>query len=264
VRRKGLRLDAIARFQVWAGDANSADAAIANLNMLLLSDRATLWAGGFLKLALEDTPLSQAVGYPAEPAPWRGHADYRLLFEFDYQSADGADSVIAQIPVGINGELGESMTISDEMTRWDNLVAPRLVARGAIELGSLSMLAFVPKLAPAAKATLLRSYDGAPGNPKNHANLKEFLAAISGANPERNSMVSFASFSDFMAAFQNMGASVAIGDWDGDGVTDQYQSLTLSMTPAIQLPTVQDRFEVIYGATKFNQVAVVYLRAIQG
>ena len=262
VYRKGVRLDALTRFQVWAPDADQADQALGELNILVLADRASLWASGFLRLALEDTPLSELAAPP--DGPWRGHADYRVLYEFDYEDADGAGSLISQIPVTIDGELGESLTITDEMTRWDNSATAPLIVRGPMSVGNLSMLAFVPKAAPSGKVTLVRTFDGAAGNPLNHGTLAEFLTAVSGANPERHSMVTFASFSDFRAQFQSNGDPIAFGDWDGDGVTDQYESLALPMSPAVMLPTVQDRFEVTYLATKFNQVAVVYLRANNG
>ena len=262
LRRKGVRLEATVRFLVWAGDAMAAGAAIEDLNLSILGARDALRALGFVKLALDDAPISGAAAPAADQ--WRGSADYRLLYEFSYRSTDGARSLIAKIPVRIDGELRESMSVTDEMARWDNRAAPRLVVRGPAGLASFSMAAFVPKGAPAAKVTLLRSYDGAPGKPKEYADIKQFLAAISGAKPERNAMVSFASFGDFMAAFQKAGAPAAIGDWDGDGVPDEYQPLALPLKPSIQLPTVRDRFEVGYGGPKFDRVAVVYLRATQG
>jgi hypothetical protein len=262
IRRKGVRLDALTRFQLWATDATTADKAIGDLNMLVLADRQILWAAGFLRLALEDTPLSEPVAPPA--GPWRGHADYRVLYEFDYQDQDGAASLISRIPVAIDHDLGESMTITDDMARWDNLAAAQLVARGPIAVGNLSMLAFMPKAAPTGAVTVARTFDGAAGNPVSHATLKEFLTAVSGVNPERNSMVTFPSFSDFVKAFRDTGGSIALGDWDGDGKIDQYKSLALSLSPAVALPTVRDRFEVTYQAPKFNQVAVVYLRATNG
>jgi hypothetical protein len=261
VTRKGLRLDALTRFQMWAPDGNRVDQTIADLNMWVLGNRPSLWASGFLRLALEDAPLSEPV---APGGPWRGLADYRVLYEFDYQDNDGADSLISQIPIAINSEFNESLVITDQMTRWDDSAATSLVVRGPMAVASLSMLAFIPKAVPTAQVTLTRTFDRAAGNPVNHATLAEFLAAISGANLERHSMVTFASFGEFMAEFQNKGASIALGDWNGDGVTDQYESFALSLNPAVTLPTVRDRFEVTYLAAKFNQVAVVYLRAMSG
>ena len=260
--RRGIRLDALTRFQLWAPDANEINQAITNLQMQVLGDRANLWAEGFLRLALEDAPLSAPVGPP--DGPWCGHVDCRVLYEYDFEDADGAESLISQIPVTINGELGESMTLTDEMARWDNKSAPKLVVRGPMTVAGFTMLAFIPLTAPSGKVTLLRTFDGAAGNPANHATLQEFLAATSGDNPERNAMTAFASFKIFMAGFEDTGETVTVGDWDGDGIADTYKSLTLPMEPAVALPTVRDRFEVTYGATKFNQVAVAYLRASKG
>jgi hypothetical protein len=258
VTRRGIRLDALTRFQLWAAGANEINQAIADLQMLVLADRANLWAEGFSRLAFEDTPLSAPIG---PDGPWRGHVDCRVLYEYDYEDADGAESLIARIPVTINGEPGESMTLTDEMRRWDNKSAPKLVARGPMTVAGVTLLAFIPRAVPSGKVTLLRTFDGVAGNPGAHATLEEFLAAVSGANPERNSILTFASFNGFMAAFQDTGETVSFGDWDGDGVADTYKSLTLSMEPAVVLPTVRDRFEVTYGATKFNQVTVAYVRA---
>ena len=262
VTRKGVRLDALTRFQVWAPDPNKVGQTIGNLNMLVLGDQPSLWASGFLQLALEDTPLSAPVAAP--DGPWRAYADYRVLYEYDYEDDDGADSLIFQIPIAIDSEFNESMLITDQMTRWDNSGAGPLVVRGPMAVASLSMLAFIPNAAPTGKVTLVRTFDGAAGNPVSHASLAEFLAALSGATPERNSIITFASFGDFTAEFQDTGATLAFGDWNGDGVADEYQSLALSLNPAVALATVRDRFKVSYLATKFNQVAVVYLRATNG
>lgn len=260
--RRGIRLNALTRFQVWAPAANDVDQAIRDLNMLVLGDRANLWAEGFLRLVLEDTPLSMPVGPP--DGPWRAHADFRVLYEFDFEDTAGAGSIIAQVPVAINGSVGETMTLTDDMARWDNVSAPKLVERGQKDVAALSMLAFIPQAPPNGKVTMRRTFDGATGNPASYATLAEFLTAISGPNPRRNATVTFASFNNFMAAFQDTGDSIAVGDWDGDGVADQYRSLVLSLNPAITLAGVKDRFEVTYGATKFNQVAVAYLRANVG
>ena len=262
VTRRGLRLDAVARFQVWASDVNSADQAISDLNMLILSDRTNLSAEGFLRLALDDTPLSRIDGPP--DGPWRANADYHVLYEYDYEDTDGAESLIARIPVEIDGEFNESMNITDETARWDNLAAPALVVRGAMTITGLSLLVFTPKAAPAGKVTVTRTSDQAAGNPVSHATLGEFLNAISGANAEQNASVTFASFSNFLAAFQDAPGAIGVGDWDANGVIDQYRSLAVSLKPAVALPTVRDRFEVRYAGNKFNQVAVAYLRATQG
>jgi hypothetical protein len=262
IMRRGIRVDALTRFQLWAPDANGINQAVADLQMQVLADRENLRSEGFVRLALEDTGLSVPVAPP--DGPWHGHVDWRVLYEYDYEDTDGAESLIAQIPVTINTGSEESMTLTDEMARWDNNSAPKLAVRGPVVVAGLTLLAFVPRAVPSGKVTLWRTFDGAAGAPLNHASLADFLAAISAGNPERNAITTFSSFNTFKAAFQDTGDTVTLGDWDGDGVADVYQSLTLSIEPAVTLPTVRDRLEVTYGAAKFNQVAVAYLRAIRG
>jgi hypothetical protein len=257
---KGIRLDAVARFQLWAGGPTDADLAFSDLNARLIANRENLRSGGFLRFALESAP-------PAEPLPppvdaWRKYADYRVLYEFDYQDTDGAQGLIARIPVHIDSNLSQSMTITDEMTRWDNIAAPQLVVRGSAGIAGLSLLAFVAALPPTAPVTLTRTYDGAVGAPATYATLAKFLAAVAGPNPlERHAAVSFSSFGKFQAEFKSAGAPIALGDWDQNGVPDQYKPLALLFPAAIELPKISDRFEVTYKANAFDKVAVVYLRA---
>ena len=262
ISRKGIRLDALARFQLWGSDADEIDRVISELNSLLMAQRENLRTVGFLQLSLEDTP-------PAQPfldtaGGWRRYADYRALYEFDYTSSDGAASLIARIPVQMNGELNQSMTITDEMTRWDNKSAPTLSVRGAATVSGLSLLVFVPGAPPAGPVTFIRTYDGAPGTPTAYANLTKFMAAVSGNNAvDRNAKFTFPSFVQFRNAFKNTGATIALGDWNNDGVPDQYQPAALTIDPPIGLPTVRDRFEATYDSgQKFNRVGVAYLRAI--
>jgi hypothetical protein len=239
---KGIRLDAVARFQLWAGGPNDADNAISHLNAQLMADRENLRTGGFLNFAGEAAP-------PAEPLPppvgaWRKYADYRVLCEFDYQDTDDAQGLIARIPVSIDSELAQSMTTTDELARWDNHSAPSLVVRGTTAIGALSLLAFGPT-PPTAPVTLTRTYDGAVGAPAAYATLAKFLAAVSGESPfERHAKVIFPSFGKFLDAFTGASAPIALGDWDNDGIPDQYQPLDLPIDPAIQLPKISDRFEV--------------------
>jgi hypothetical protein len=256
---KAVRLDALAHFQLWAQDLAKSDRGIGDLNMRLMADRETLRAAGLLRFSLEKTGLSEFLPEPI--GAWRAGADYRVLYEFDFQDGDDAQGLIASIPVSIDSGLAQSMTISDEMMRWDNKAAPPLLVRGPGSIGCLSLLVFVPGPPPTGAVSLTRTFDGA-GNPKNFATLSAFFKATSGSSPpERNATISLASFTEFRNAFTNLGDPIAMGDLDSNGVADLYKPLALRIDPAIQLARTSDRFEVAYKGVKFNQLAAAYLRA---
>jgi hypothetical protein len=161
----------------------------------------------------------------------------------------------------MNSGLNQSMTISDEMIRWDDKIATALVVLGPVSIGELSLLTFVPGPPPTAAVTVTRTFEGA-GNPVIHATLASFLAAVSGDNPaERNAKITFVSFTEFQNAFKSLGDPIAMGDLDNDGVADMYKPLALAIDPPIQLMRTVDRFEIAYKGPRFDQLAVAYLRA---
>jgi hypothetical protein len=52
-----------------------------------------------------------------------------------------------------------------------------------------------------------------------------------------------------------------LGDWNNDGIPDQYKPSVLTIDPSIELQTVKDRFETTYdNGRKFDRVGVAYLR----
>jgi len=270
VALKGIRLDALVRFQLWGEDLTKADLAQSQLNARLMADRHTLGAialpdsvsAGFLRLALEASPPADLVsGLDA----WRRLADYRVLFEYRYSDTDGAESLIARIPIHADQEVldspeRETTTVTDEMVRWDDQGAQALVVRGRMRVGSLAALAFIPGTPPGGTVTLLRTFDGAAGPPAPHSTLDAFLAAI--ADPAvRHAQVTFGSLNDFLDAFSAAGDPVVLGDWNADDVLDSYEAKVLTFVPAIQLPDISDRLEISYLDAAFDQVAVVYLRA---
>jgi len=57
---------------------------------------------------------------------------------------------------------------------------------------------------------------------------------------------------------------VAMGDWDENGIPDEYQSLQFRVKPSIKLAGVTDRFEITYQDPNFDNVAILYLRAASG
>jgi hypothetical protein len=267
VELKGIRVDVLVRFQLWAAGPAQAETAITNLNAQLMADRDSLWVAGFLRLALEAAAPADFV--PAVPG-WRKQADYRVLYEYRYQDTDGAESLIARVPIHSDPEVPNSLqrettVVTDEMLRWDDEAAPALVVRGRFSLGGIWTLAFFPGLAASEAVTLTRTFDGAGGPPTVYPTLAAFLAAVAGPGPaDRHAQFTFASMGDFLAAFGPAGGPVTLGDWDQDAVPDSYQSRTFAVAPAIQLPSAADRFEITYQGAALDQVGVVYLRVTQG
>ena len=196
--KKGLRAEAVVRYEIWVNTPAEIGVAIEDLIKRLLGDRELLRAQGFLRIALKSAGPSENVF--AEDA-WRQSVEFEVLFEFPFIDSDGAESLIARIPIDMVGEFNESTTVVDEMARWDNQSAPTLLMRGRLSIGNLTALAFIPGTAPAGKVTLARTFDGAAGLPTTHPNLKSFLAAVAGANPpERHAEVVFTSLEEFLAA----------------------------------------------------------------
>ena len=97
---KGLRLDAVVRFQIWAANPGQLDTALNGLNTRLLADRNILWTAGVLRMALDATAVTEFV---SSVDGWRGLADYRVLFEYHYSDSDGAESLIARTFDGATG-----------------------------------------------------------------------------------------------------------------------------------------------------------------
>jgi hypothetical protein len=260
IELKGVRLEVVARFQIWGASPADVDTAIAALNMRIMAGRDDLWSAGFLRVVGEG-------GKPAENVSgteWRKLSDYRVLYEFPYEDSDDSASLIARIPIEIDSNLNQSMLVTDDMTRWDNLAAPQLVAKGGFSIRSLSALSFIPGPAPNGNVTLSRTFDGATGPPVAHASLATFLGAVAGSSPaERHAEVRFASVAALLAALGPAGSPIVLGDWDLDGISDQYQPKALSLDPPIQLVTAGDRFEITYQNAALDQVAVVYLRLAQ-
>lgn len=264
---KGIRLDAVVRFQLWAANPNDAETAMTHLTATLMADRDALWTAGILKIALEASPLADWID---SLDAWRKTGEFRVLYEFQYEDTDGAASLITRIPIASDLEVTDSperetTVVTDEMVRWDNESTPTLAVRGAIRLGRLSVLSFMSGILPIGTITVTRTFDGASGAPTAHLTLADFLSAITHPNtPENHAQFTFASLSDFLAEFTNAGNSMTLGDWDLDGIADNYQARVLNIEPAIRLPRVSDRLEIAYQHVNFDHVAVVYLRLTRG
>lgn len=257
VTLKGVRLEGVARFQLWAASPGDIDAAIMALNLRVLAARDDLRVHGFLKVTMKDAKPAEHL----QDVGWRRSADYRVLYEFPYSDNDDAESILARIPIGINSVLNETTQVTDHMTRWDNLTAPALVTRGPFGITMLSALRFIPGPSPTGGVTVVRTFDGAVGPPIAHATLADFLNAVSGQVPaERHASVTFASLDDFLAALDVGIGLITLGDWDLNDIPDQYQPRSLSFEPPVRLAGVVDRFEITYETPAFDNVAVLYLR----
>jgi len=252
---KGIRLEAVVRFQLWANSMVEAETDMGDFITSLLTARDDLRTAGFLRLGLKSTGPGENFPDPNNHPAWRQSADFSVLYEHPYEDSDGSESLISQIPITINSAFGEALLVTDELARWDDQAAAPLVLRGPLSIGQLSALAFIPSPAPSGTVTLRRTFDGAAGPPTSHPDWPAFLAAVTDpSNPERQAEVVFASLSDFLAVFSEAGAAVTLGP-------DSYQSLALAAVSAIKLPGVADRLEVSYQHPQFDQLAVVYLRA---
>jgi hypothetical protein len=156
VELKGIRLEALVRFQLWATSPANAEAAMSVLTARLISERSTLEAiedlgGGrqrkhpFLRLTLESSPPAEAL--PSIGA-WRKQADFATLFEYHYEASDASEGLITRIPIDFRGEFTESTLVTDEMARWDSESAATLELSGRanprFRLGSVIILAYLP------------------------------------------------------------------------------------------------------------------------
>ena len=256
IARKAVRLEAIVRFQLWAASPADVDAAIGALSARVLAQLEALRVKGLLRLTMKDARPSQQI----TNVGWRRSADYRVLYEFAFVDTDEAESLLARIPIHIDSDFDESTVVTDTMARWDQIAAPVLLARGRRGVGSIAALSFLPT-APTGAVVLRRTFDGAQGPPAPQATLAAFLTAVQGAAPaERHAAVTFASVAAFLAAFDAGAGVVALGDWDQDGVLDQYAPRTLAIDPPIDLPGVADRLELAFEHPALDVVAVMYLR----
>jgi hypothetical protein len=230
---KGGRLDAIVRFQLWAANPPGVDAAVLALQQALLADRGALTAAGFLRLDGSGTTPAEPF---ADPAAWRGTADYRLLYEYRYAETEGAESLIARIPIAVDGE---TTVVTDWMARWDTHGAPDLeVRRGgrrSLAIRGLYVVSFLPA-----------GWDGE----------RVTVESLSGGLLRRRN-------------FPDVRALVAELTADGDDVelgTKTYATGRLDFAEPVTLARAGDFFRVRYDGERLTDAgadteAVLYLRA---
>ncbi len=265
VEVKGGRLDGGVRFMLWGNNMQEVNDAMLVLQADLLAAHQTLLGRGFLKFTAAASSNPQ---FDAALNAWSRTADYSLLYEYRYEDADAAQSLIARIPIHADSELinspnRETTTVTDEMARWDDQTAPVLAVRGQATFSRLSVLVFVASALPTGSVTITRTFDGAAGPPAEFPTLAEFLAALADpVAPEHHARVVFATYSDFLAQFSPESAPLHLGDWNLDDIPDEYQGFDLELAPSIRLPKIFDRLEVMYeiGIEPLNQVAVIYLQ----
>jgi hypothetical protein len=238
VALRGVRLDAVVRFQLWANALGIVETAIDELHGKLLSAKPFLQANGFLRLIVDDTPMAE---YISPLDAWRKTTNYRVLYEFPYEEADGAESLIARILINLNGEHGESTVVTDEITRWDDQDAPALEVRRSTDLllhiHTLVILAFLP--------------DGWNGE-------GVIISTVINGIPREQT---FDSVRSFLQAFTLESEAVELG---GNAYRAGHLVFPNAAFPEpIILRGNDDRFRVSYAAPRFENGAiapVVYLR----
>ncbi len=256
---KGGRLDAVVRFEVWGSQLDTVNGAIQTLQEQLLAAKSTLRGLGFLRLAATETAPAE---FDVVLNSWHKTCLYQVLYEFHFQDSDGAESLIARIPITVNSGYNESTVVTDRMVRWDNQSAPTLRLQGHTLLTRLSALAYLPDPLPSGSVTLTRSFVGATGPPTSFPTLTDFLAAIAGTHPAtRHGQITFPSVSALLAVGVSAGSPIALGDWDSDGIPDRYESRLLNFSPPIQLASAGDRLDIAPPSNPLDQVAVVYWQA---
>jgi hypothetical protein len=264
VELRGGRLDAVARFQVWADDAGQANTALAGLQGRLLAARKDLWADRVLRLALQETTPALL---DSTSGAWNALASYRVLFEYTLADLDGAQSLITRIPVNVDPEergslMRELLAVTGAVVRWDNETAQVLALRGPLRLRGLSILDFLPGGLPTTGVTLLRSYSGASGPPSDAADLAGFLSAAA-AQPA-HVRLRLASMSDFLNLFADTGKTMTMGNWDepaGDPNPDEYRVRLNTFPSPLHLPFNRDTFQIAISGASLDRTGIIYLSA---
>jgi hypothetical protein len=265
---KAIRIEALIRLVVWAAEPDAAAAATSALAGRLLHGVDVLRTKGVLRL---DLVGSSAAEQAETGGAWRTGTECRVLYEQLFRDTDGADSLIARIPLVTELERRKSdrpeiTVVTDAMARWDTLTAPTLVARGRSRVGRITALTFLPTPGPSGAVTVLRTFEGAQGPPQDFSSTTAFLQAVSGPKPaSRHARRTFGSLPIFLAALGRPSEDlVALGSSDDDTVASTYEVRSLVLTPAVELPEWADRLDIAFGGAAFNQVGVAYLRTRAG
>lgn len=264
---KGGRVEAGVRFQFSAATPEEVDGAVTTLQTRLLDASDDLFRVGFLRLTAEDASLAEPL---SSTNTWRKTATYRILYEYHYVDQDGAESIIARIPITnhletLNGLGSETTTVTDAMVRWDDEEAPVLEVTATIaartQINGMAILAYLPAAWSGAPVTFARLNRRTAVPPTVYTTIDEFLSAVTHAvAPDRNAQVTFDSVAACLAAFQPAGEAIALGDWDENGFSDLYQPGVLPFPAPLWLNSSDDRLQISYQASAFDAPGVVYLR----
>lgn len=266
---KGLRLNALVRFQLRFDDPETAEQWLNDLNLVLLNNRDLLRRRGLLRMKLESAPPAEFVD-----GTWRIVAHFRMLYEHRYRDSGGAESLIVSIPINgrTDGEQLRETTVRDEIVRWDKEEAPALEVTGtaARRLGGLTVLAHLPDSWTGLQVTLAYVDLSSPDPPQNCVSLTDFLDAVAGNPAPQPSCVQFDSVQDLLDALQSppppFPTQFDLGDWDEDGQVDEYDLRLLPFGRPIELPRPTDALRLSYQEGRFDAAsdAVVYIRAGRG
>jgi hypothetical protein len=264
---KGIRLDALVRFELWHTSRAGAEQEAADLALRLLAARDSLRAAGVLQLSLEtDAPAVRTIGLGWFVAP-----AYRALFETEYLDTDGAQSLIARIPILLGREAAgapgaESTTVTDALVRWDAAGADALVVRGQARVATLATLHYWSSAAPTGAFRLIRTTDPPPaGPPAIFTDLFAFLDAVAGApgGALRHAQLELASIGQFLDALTADPVRVALGDIEPDGIPDAYQARSTAVDPPIELTDGRDILSFSYDhPAGLGVLGVLYLRVL--
>lgn len=240
---KGVQLDAVVRFQYWAETPEESDTLVTGLQGRLRSAGNELRAAGFLHIEAAGITVAESVA--AVNDFWRKSADYRVLYEFQYEDNDDALGLIAKIPVDVVGFFTNPMEITDDMVRWDNEAAPTLAVRGSGHLrprrfSALTAVAFLPD-SPMA-------WDGLGVSVK---------VSVGGVEQEQN----FTSVRSFLDAFDELEGTIVLNGNSYFAGRLPLEAVGFPVTLPFTLKG-DDFLTVSYSGEKFDSDAIFYLRVL--
>ncbi|NDJ18995.1 hypothetical protein [Myxacorys almedinensis] len=237
VALKGGRLDTVVRFQLWGTQPSQVDSAIALLRDNIEAAKNGLRSQGLLRLTAQATSVPE---FNSTLNAWIGTTDYQVLYEFHLDDTEGAESLIARIPIEIDSGFGESTVVTDHLVRWDDQAAPTLEVRGQgganLRVDGLSILAFLPA-----------GWNG------SSVTISSIVQGI-------ESTQTFSSVRAFLEEFVLENKTAVLG---GNIYQSGYWILPKSGFPSsITLTGNRDVFQVSYSDDKFDSNAIFYLRLI--
>lgn len=270
VALKGGRLLATVQFQLWGVSPGEVGELSTAVHGRLLGARTLLQQEGFLRLKAAGASLAEHVG---SLDVWRKALTYEVLYEYHYEDADGAEGLIARIPVHadletLNSPDRETSVVTDALARWDDVAAPAWELRGVMDLRRVNALVFLAGLPPTGAVEWLRTTATAGAPPQEFATFDEFLAAVTDPdNPALNARFTFPSLVEFLNRFDADPNLISMGNWnvDEDEALDTYLARSLQWERPLRLRRGIDRLRITYAPgsaePRFDHVGIVYLRA---